>query len=170
MPHLRRCGALLIVLGLFFGCDRAPAPPEAPEATTEIEEEKSAPPAAPFTVAMTPLAGYKPGTANTIQITMNYTGTEPVTALALQTTLPQGWTYAGIRGALKPAIDPPAGTTSKLTLIWIQIPTFPATVEFAVEVPDWAEGTYTLSHQAIYRTLGGELQSPVERTDLAPAP
>lgn len=167
MPLLRLYGALFLALSLFSGCDRTPEPPEA---ASGVVAEKSAPEAAPFTVAMTPLAGYKPGTANTVQVTMSYSGTEPVTALALQTVLPQGWTYAGIRGTLKPAIDPPAGTTNELTLIWIQIPAFPATVEFALDVPEWAEGTYTLSHQAIYRTLGGELRSPVETIDLAPAP
>lgn len=167
MPHLRCCGVLILLLGLFSGCDRTP---ETPEAASGVVEEKPAPEAAAaFTVAMTPLAGYTPGTANTIQVRMNYTGSEPVTALALQTTLPQGWTYAGIRGTLKPAIDPPAGTTNELTLIWIQIPEFPATVEFALEVPEWAEGTYTLSHRAIYRTLGGELQSPLISTELASA-
>lgn len=142
-----------------IGCSKSePVPTAEPKETPSAVAEA---PASPFTVTQEVLSHYTPGTPLTVKTTMNYTGTEPVTALALQSTLPQAWTYGGIKGELKPAIDPPAGTTGQLTLIWIQIPAFPAIIEYTVDVPDWAEGTYSLSSQAIYRTLGGELQSPV---------
>lgn len=157
--HIGR-GALAIMLLLApWGCSKQePEPtgdtPEVPAAAAKGSEE------APFTVSQETSGHYAPGAPLAVKTTMNYTGTEPVTALALQVALPQAWRYGGIGGELKPAIDPPAGTTGQLTLIWIQIPKFPAAVEFTLDVPDWAEGTYTLSAQAIYRTLGGELKSP----------
>ena len=119
-----------------------------------------------FTVTQEISGPYKPGTTVTVKTTMNYSGAEPVTALALQTTLPQAWRYGGTSGDLKPAIDPQKGTTGLATLIWIQIPTFPATVEYTLEVPDWTEGTHALTCKAIYRTLGDELQSPVHELPL----
>ncbi len=104
---------------------------------------------------------YVPGATLTVKTIINYTGAEPVTALALRTTLPQAWRYGGTKGELKPAIDPPKGATGQATLIWIQIPSFPAMIEYTLEVPEWTEGTHKLTTQAIYRTLGGEIQSPI---------
>lgn len=144
------------------GCSGPEKVPTAGPSTAPEVVKASATPEAPFTVTQEIVRHYTPGAPVTVKATMNYTGTEPVTALALQTELPPAWVYGGIQGDLKPAIDPPAGTTGTLTLIWIQIPAFPATVEYTLNVPDWAEGTYTLSAHALYRTLGGELHSPVD--------
>ena len=163
LQKLMGFGALVLVIALApVGClKEEPAPAAEAEATSSTAAPETDTPPSPFTVTHEVSPHYTPGAALTIKTTMNYTGNEPVTALALQTTLPQAWTYGGIQGELRPAIDPPAGTTGALTLIWIQIPTFPATIEYSLEVPDWTEGTHRLSTQAIYRTLGGELKSPV---------
>lgn len=161
-------GALALVLALApIGCSKGePVPAADPREASEPAAPEVDAPASPFTVTHEVSPHYTPGAPLTVKTTMNYTGAEPVTALALQVTLPQAWTYGGIKGELKPAIDPPAGTTAQLTLIWIQIPAFPATIEYTLDVPDWTEGTHTLSTQAIYRTLGGELQSPVHEVAL----
>ena len=171
MRHLQKKlvpGALALVLACApLGCsNQEPASPTTPAETsaTAVTEAEAAP--SPFTVTYEVSPHYTPGARLTIKTTMNYTGTEPVTALALQAALPQAWTYGGISGALKPAIDPPEGTTGTLTLIWIQIPSFPATIEYTLDVPEWTEGTHTLSTQAVYRTLGGELKSPTHNVSI----
>ena len=94
---------------------------------------------------------------------MAYEGSEPVKALALQIKLPLGWQFGALQDGAKPAIIPKAGATDTVTMVWIQAPDFPATLAYTVSVPDWAEGTHTLEAQALYRTLGGELQSPLNR-------
>lgn len=150
----------------FWGCSKPtseaplPAPQSAATGTAKIAETPA------FTVTQETSGPYTPGATVTVKTTMNYTGTEPVTALALQTKLPQAWRYGGTSGDLKPAIDPQEGTTGLATLIWIQIPTFPATVTYTLDVPDWTEGTHTLSCKAIYRTLGDELTSPIHELPL----
>lgn len=162
----RSLGRSTLLLLLMFGplaCSKSVKEAEVPP-TPAIE--KQADPASPFTVTLEFGEHYLPGTTNKVHVAMNYTGAEPVTALALQTKLPQAWQYAGISGNVRPAIDPPKGTTEQVTLIWIQIPEFPASVEYMLEVPTWAEGTYTLSTQAIYRTLGGELKSPTSQVSV----
>jgi len=157
-------GALTLVLALApTGCSKEEAVPAAePIAAPSPAVTEADAAASPFTVTLEIAPTYSPGESVTVKATMKYTGNEPVTALAIQTHLPQAWAYGGIQGDLKPAIDPPAGTTGALTLIWIQIPSFPATIEYTLDVPEWTEGTHTLSTQAIYRTLGGELKSPVQ--------
>jgi hypothetical protein len=156
-------GVLTFLLALaLIGCSKeAPRPAAKPEASPATGTTGAEATASPFTVTIEAIPSYTPGKSLAVKTTMNYTGAEPVTALAIQTTLPQAWTYGGIRGDIKPAIDPPAGTAGQLTLIWIQIPSFPATIEYTLDVPEWTEGTHKLSTQAIYRTLGGELQSPI---------
>jgi len=161
--RLLATGVLTFLLALApIGCSKeAPgtaAEPEASPATATTGPEATA---SPFMVTIEASPSFTPGKPLTVKTTMNYTGAEPVTALAIQTTLPQAWTYGGIRGDIKPAIDPPVGTAGQLTLIWIQIPSFPATIEYTLDVPEWTEGTHKLSTQAIYRTLGDELQSPI---------
>lgn len=145
-----------------WGCSKqAPEPPQ-PASETAAAPSSAADAQAPgLTVTQEINGPYAPGATLRVRTTMTYTGADPVTALALQTTLPQAWRYGGTSGELKPAIDPPKGATGQVTLIWIQIPSFPATVEYTLDVPEWTEGTHKLSTQAIYRSLGGELQSPL---------
>lgn len=171
IPSCIALGLLAIVTLLTApGCSGPEKEPSDGATTVPEPVKANENPVEPFTVTQEIVRRYTPGTPVTVRATMNYTGTEPVTALALQTELPPAWLYGGVQGDLKPAIDPPAGTTGTLTLIWIQIPAFPATVEYTLDVPDWAEGTYTLSAHALYRTLGGELHSPVnEVSTLGPA-
>ncbi len=156
-------GVLAFLLALApIGCSKeAPEPAKETEASPATATTGAEATASPFTVAIETISSFTPGKPLTVKTTMNYTGAEPVTALAIQTTLPQAWTYGGIRGDIKPAIEPPAGTAGQLTLIWIQIPSFPATIKYTLDVPEWTEGTHKLSTQAIYRTLGDELQSPI---------
>lgn len=155
---LRRSVLVVAIAAGVWGCSKEAAEPAVSALAPVTAVDTTAP---TLTVTQEVSGPYVPGTTLIVKTTLNYTGTEPVTALALQTKLPQAWQYGGIRGELKPAIDPPKGTAGEATQIWIQIPAFPATVEYALDVPDWTEGTHTLTARAIYRTLGDELKSPV---------
>ncbi len=158
-----RIAPLLLTLGaLMAGCSQ-PAP--VPAATPEVMPKPAAAPEAPrkdgpFTVTVEFGETYTPNEDNSIALTMAYEGTEPVTALALQLKLPLGWQFSALTDGPKPAIVPKAGATDMVTLVWIQSPEFPATLTCSIIVPDWAEGSLALEARTIYRTLGGELQSP----------
>jgi hypothetical protein len=132
--------------------DPAPAPGDAPDAPdprvqTAFSLTQSAP-------------EYVPGETVTVSVTMDYSGDDPVTALGIRVEIPAGWQYAGVVGELRPAVEPPAGTRGELTFVWIQVPGFPATLEYELDVPEDATGTCTVTAQAIYRALAGELHSP----------
>lgn len=156
---------LFVVAPLIPGCGQTPPasvdPVKVAEDALEETVETPAQGNGPFTVTQTLPEAYTPAAAMTASVTMNYEGTEPVTALALQLKLPLGWQFDTLETGPKPAIEPKAGATDTLTLVWITAPAFPATLSYTVQVPDWAEGTLTMEAQAIYRTLGDELQSPV---------
>lgn len=161
-------GCIMLVACWIGGCGNAPAPVDEPGPESTPEETES-PATSAFSVRHTMDPTYTAGDAMVVSVAMDYTGEEPVTALALEVSLPPRWQFAGIAGSLRPAVEPPAGTRDALTFLWIQIPAFPATVEYAVDIPADAAGPQTLSAQAIYRGLAGERQSPVDTVELAPA-
>lgn len=159
--RMARCCTVFAALAL-AGCTADTPNGESPPAQLPLaaDEPEPAPAQSPFTVSQQIDPAYVPGAANRVVVTMDYTGGDPVTALALQTEVPAGWQYAGITGYLHPAIEPPAGTRDVLTMVWIKIPAFPATLEYELDVPETAAGACRLSAHVVYRTLGGELHSP----------
>src|SRR5690606_19245395 len=118
-----RCGiGIALATALFSGgCTPAPAPAPGDQAPPE-EAATPIPEAAPFTVRQTTAPTFIPGQSNTFSVRMDYTGTDPVTAMALQIEAPPDWQFGGIAGPLHPAVEPPAGARGELTFIWIQIP------------------------------------------------
>lgn len=136
--------------------DDTPVPPAIDDATV----------ATPFRVEQAVVKTYEPGGLYHGVVTMDYTGEEPVTALAIRIRLPEGWQYAGVTGDLRPAVEPAAGAQDELTMVWIQIPEFPATLAYVLDVPESQAGPCVLSVDAVYRTLGGELHSPVDTVTL----
>ncbi len=111
---------------------------------------------------------YMPGGAVEVTVTLDFVGEDPVTALAIEETLPSGWKFGVVSGGDLPAISPDTGHTGTFALVWINIPEWPATVHYLIEAPDHAEGTYTLTGQAVYRKLAGELRTPMLDTPLQP--
>ncbi len=156
-PHL-----LAIALLALVGCS-APVPEIAPSPEKVVETPPSKD--GPFVVTQTLANPYRPGEANTATLTMDYQGSDPVTALALQVKLPVAWQFVALTDGEKPAIVPKAETSDQLTFVWITAPAFPATLTYTLSIPEWAEGTYALEAQAIYRCLEGELQSPKHRIE-----
>ncbi|MCF6285828.1 MAG: hypothetical protein L3K26_11610 [Candidatus Hydrogenedentes bacterium] len=160
-----------MALSLFpLACGPAEPMVVAPDATPAPPLQASPQKDGPFTVTQVFGPHYAPGMENKVPVTMNYGGSEPVTALALQIKLPLGWQFGGLQDGAKPAIIPETGATDTITMVWVQAPDFPATLTYTVRVPDWAEGTHTVEAQALYRSLGGERQSPVSRVTAKKAP
>jgi len=163
---------LLAVAGCTAGPGGAGDMPTAPDeetaiAVVESSDAETADPGVPFSVRFEMPPTYRPGEAMPVSVAMEYTGQEPVTALALRLALPPGWQFAGVSGELRPAIEPPAGTRDELTFVWIKIPAFPAVFECMLDTPTEAPGPVSISAQGIYRGLAGEMQSPVVAIPLA---
>nr|HPO16331.1 PKD domain-containing protein [Candidatus Hydrogenedentota bacterium] len=106
-----------------------------------------------------PAGGYVAGSTMDIEITLRYTDAEEVTSLALEETLPGGWTYASLVSGSVPNMAPSAGESGTLSFIWVSIPAFPLTFRYRVNAPASASGTYEFTGIARYRTTGDEVTS-----------
>jgi hypothetical protein len=152
-----------------------PAPNPAPAAeSAPAPAAKAAPPTAPatggFEIARTAANGvYTAGSGLEVQVSMNYGGSEPVSALALVETLPQGWTFAKVTGGTPPSVSPKEGTPGVLSFVWINIPAWPSTFTYQVNVPQDAAGAQRISGQALYRTSGAQEQTATIVTEISPA-
>ena len=165
----RAIGFVGLAALLVAGCRPAPSPEAAPAVLPPPVQGEDTPEAVaqPLTVRHEMPPFFTPGALNEFSATIDYTGSDPVTALAVQVTLPPEWQYGGISGSLRPAVEPAAGARGDLTFIWIQIPSFPATLEYVIDVPP-ASGPGSVTVQAIYRRLGGQEESPAVEIALSP--
>ncbi|HPO14414.1 MAG TPA: DUF5011 domain-containing protein [Candidatus Hydrogenedentes bacterium] len=85
-----------------------------------------------------------------------------VRALAVEETLPEGWTFAGSAPTGNaPNLYPEPGDSGMGAFIWFSIPTFPASFTYTVNIPADVVAPVTLSGQALFRTTDGELASNV---------
>jgi hypothetical protein len=91
-----------------------------------------------------------------VTVTLDYDDEDPVTALAVQETLPEGWTYEAFVNGPAAAVAPKIGDTGELTFVWIMIPKWPAAFTYSVKAPADATGAQNFSAQGIYRTSGAE--------------
>lgn len=98
------------------------------------------------------------GFAVTLTITAAPDIAETVTALAVEETLPDGWSYLGVSGSPMP-MERLEG--SLLQLFWIDTPdmTAPVVLEYYLEAPAALAGA-TITGKVLYRTNGGPLESP----------
>lgn len=130
----------------------------------EEEMKKNTP---PVEVARAVAAGgYTPGQPVEVSVTLNYSGTDPISALALVETLPEGWTFDKVTGGAAPAVAPAAGKTGIVTFIWVQVPTIPATLTYTVIPPATDTGAKVIAGKAAFRTTGPQIEGPVSATEL----
>ena len=120
-----------------------------------------------------PTTCYAAGQPLTVEIVLENECLESVTALALEETLPPGWSFVSAAGAPMPFIVPAPGATGSLEFAWITMPVFPYTFTYVVNVPVDQEGDVVISGEALYRFLGPELRTGLLETvicgaDLAP--
>ncbi len=106
-------------------------------------------------------AYYGMGQNLTLRVTFNSDcGSNPVTALRLEETLPIGWTF--VSAAISPTID-----ENKLTFTWAAPPAFPHTFDYTVNVPVTSEGgAKEIIGKAVFTSGGTETSTPEIRSTL----
>ncbi|MCC6144553.1 MAG: hypothetical protein IT368_12170, partial [Candidatus Hydrogenedentes bacterium] len=110
--------------------------------------------------------GYVPG--ETLQVEVVLETSAQLSALAVQETLPAGWTFAGNVNAQGAAMSPQIGDAGTISWIWIAMPAFPATLKYKVAVPAGTAGVQTMVGNAIYRTMtSGELSTEPAYTNIS---
>ncbi len=104
---------------------------------------------------------YAAGQDLTVNVTFTSACTTNLTALGMEETLPEGWTFVSATGG---DIKPAAGASGALTFAWFMVPAFPYTFSYVVHVPDPQEDDKTISGQALYRLSGEELRTYLVET------
>ena len=98
-----------------------------------------------FSLSRTVLGDYTPGGTVDIQVTLNYTGGNTVYALGLREFLPVGWTFNSYVSGTQPGVQDLDEATGVLEFAYFNIPTFPATFTYRVDVPGNATGVLPIS-------------------------
>ncbi|HOV33367.1 MAG TPA: hypothetical protein PLX23_08400 [Candidatus Hydrogenedens sp.] len=111
---------------------------------------------------------YNPNATLQVTITINHSGSSPVTALALVENLPPQFQFERIIDGPVPAIAPKKGDTSILQFVWLSIPPFPFKLIYEVSVQNNASGEKNIIGQAVYRTSGPQMQSERVITNILP--
>ena len=107
-----------------------------------------------------------PGEVVQIDLELGYAGTDPITAVGLQTVLPSGWAFEGIAGGAAPAVAPPQGRTGILEFAWIEVPEWPARLSYRVRIPENESASRELATTALYHTTGDLVTSNEVRTTI----
>lgn len=151
------------------------APGEAPAPAEEKTLETSAPEESPgeavppnLNVSRSVLEGYAPGETLEIQVTLGYSSSEAVTAMALVETLPPGWTFGEVTGGARPAVVPRSGADGEINFVWVNVPSWPATMHYSINAPANQTGSCFITGYAVYRASGPELNSEPAVTELLP--
>ena len=118
---------------------------------------------------------YTPGQALTVTVSLAASGTGTLTALGVEETLPDGWTFSELAdgSGQAPDVAPDAGATGLLEFAWFSsssptLPDFPVEFSYRAVPPHGTEGTQTISGLALYRylELSGEHRSANVETAL----
>lgn len=149
-------------------------PASAEVAVAAAAPESAAPPAAPAEhetggVSLeryVPANAFTPGQPVVVEFTVHHEGRQPVTALAIEENLPEGWVFDSVVGGERPAVSPQQGVGGAFNLIYINTPGFPFKVSYLAIAPDDAPETVSLEGRVIYRKLADELRSEPVVTEL----
>ena len=71
----------------------------------------------------------------TVTLRVLYSGKPDITALGIQETLPDGWTYSGVSGNGAPPVFPNSGATGTLNFAYFAVPPFPVVFSYDVLPP-----------------------------------
>jgi len=100
---------------------------------------------------------YDAGTTLEVSVTLSHTHPDALTSLAVEETLPAGWSFAGVVSTPAPPVCPVAGTGGALGFAWIAVPAlWPVTLTYRVSIPAGTVGTQTFSGAASFREDAGE--------------
>jgi hypothetical protein len=116
--------------------------------------------------AFSPLGHYTPGCTMPLEVTFEYNGSEPVSALGLTINIPDGWVFQsyelGIDGAVEieplaaPLTMPAYGETGTLEFAWHELPNFSladAGFTVLIAVPGNVSGFQSFEYEA---SFGGD--------------
>jgi hypothetical protein len=112
---------------------------------------------------------YVPGALMDVTVNLTFVGTEQVTTLGFEETLPGNWTFVSVQSANPPPVSPQPGERGTLAFAWIDPPEMPVAVTYRVQVDNESNGEQQIAGLARYRTTGNELSSNEEVTTIAAA-
>ena len=101
-------------------------------------------------------AAYTPG--QKIQITVTITFTGVISALGVQDTVPEGWTYVSATCPIRP----PAKAEGELSFAWLTDFSSPLKLTYTVQVPENDCGRKKISGHVLYRRMGGEEKASIQ--------
>jgi hypothetical protein len=101
----------------------------------------------------------------TFEICINITHDDTLTALGVEETMPDEWSFDSVSGDDFPAVYPDIGETGVLEFIWVTIPDSPVDFCYTVQVPGDESGDKTISGEVIYRKDGGPEQTVTIQPD-----
>jgi hypothetical protein len=100
---------------------------------------------------------YQAGTTLEVSVTLTHTAPASLTSLAVQETLPTGWSLNSVVTTPPPTIRPAPGATGALGFAWVSMPTvWPVTLTYRVNVPAGTVGPKTFTGTASFRDYAGE--------------
>ena len=110
---------------------------------------------------------YVPGEEITIQVEFTNNSDFFVTAIAFTDEIPDGWSVASVTTinvnglpilkSLQPAVQPAIGSTGTLEFLWIDIPPFPFTLEYSLDIPAEQYESVEFEGMVEYRYQAGPL-------------
>jgi len=95
----------------------------------------------------------------TITTTIEYVSA--VTALGVQVTLPDGWSYVSASGSDEPAVKPKTGSAGTVDFAWIMPPASPVIFNYTVAAPEGGSGAEEIDSIVLYRIGSGKELSEV---------
>ncbi|HPO12439.1 MAG TPA: right-handed parallel beta-helix repeat-containing protein [Candidatus Hydrogenedentes bacterium] len=123
-----------------------------------------------ISVTHTVFAYFVPGGTQSITVELSMESTETVTGIALMETLPNGWTFQGIRSGNAPDVLPAEGAGGNICFAKLFSPTVPWSFTYDVLVPDWETVSREIQGQFFFRTNGQEICSPVGKIPITIQP
>lgn len=97
-------------------------------------------------------------------VTIHITHDGSLTALGVQESVPDGWTFVSVSGNKPPDIKPSAGASGALYFGWSTPPASPVDFTYTLAVPVTASGAVHFMGEVSYRRDGDELRSTVPQT------
>ncbi|MBN2451700.1 MAG: choice-of-anchor D domain-containing protein, partial [Lentisphaeria bacterium] len=112
-------------------------------------------------------AVYTAGGTLDVSVTLNHTTPASVTTLAVEETIPAGWTFVSVVSAEQPFFKPAVGASGTLLFGWLTMPTtWPVTLTYRLNVPADALGTRTFTGVVKFREDGGEIAVTTPQTSI----
>jgi hypothetical protein len=148
---------------------KLPAAAQAKNAEAAKEKQAKVVPDTVLSMARTvPNEVYQPGAMLDITLAIASQGSGTIRALGIEETLPKDWHFDGISFGERPDLVPQKGHSGKLEFAWFNIPKFPITFTYRVEVPAEIKGSQQIAGEALYRLDGPEIRTPSAVTALNP--